>query len=163
MRTELRLGDRIEELLRELGSQPGQMLVLGLPDAGSLPENFEALLTRSPGWPVLLGLRPRGKTEHGRFLRNPACCPGFGLTLGFTTFFLSAIVLLPLAALVLKTASMSWSDFVDRRPQPARPGVVSADLRRLADRGAHQRGLRLHRGLDARALRVPGPQAARRA
>jgi hypothetical protein len=28
--------------------------VLGLPEAGSLPENFEALLTRSPGWPVLL-------------------------------------------------------------------------------------------------------------
>ena len=38
--------------------------------------------------------------------------PGFGLTLGFATFFLSAIVLLPLAALVLKTASMSWADFV---------------------------------------------------
>ncbi|MEO7385995.1 MAG: ABC transporter ATP-binding protein [Gammaproteobacteria bacterium] len=54
VRTELRLGDRIEELLRELGSQPGQMLVLGLPDAGSLPDNFEALLTQSPGWPVLL-------------------------------------------------------------------------------------------------------------
>jgi len=54
VRTELRLGDRIQELLRELGSQPGQMLVLGLPEPGSLPENFEALLTQSPGWPVLL-------------------------------------------------------------------------------------------------------------
>ena len=38
--------------------------------------------------------------------------PGFGLTFGFTTFFLSAIVLLPLAALVLAAASMTWSDFV---------------------------------------------------
>lgn len=44
--------------------------------------------------------------------RQPSVLPGFGLTLGFTTFFLSAIVLLPLAALVLKTASMSWADFV---------------------------------------------------
>jgi len=44
--------------------------------------------------------------------RQPSVLPGFGLTLGFTTCFLSAIVLLPLAALVLKTASMSWSDFV---------------------------------------------------
>jgi sulfate transport system permease protein len=44
--------------------------------------------------------------------RQPSVLPGFGLTLGFTTFFLSAIVLLPLAALVLKTASMSWSDFI---------------------------------------------------
>ena len=54
VRTELRLGDRIQELLRELASQPEQMLVLGLPEPGSLPENFEALLTQSPGWPVLL-------------------------------------------------------------------------------------------------------------
>ena len=54
VRTELRLGDRIAELLRELEAEPGQMLVLGLPEPGSLPESFEALLTRSPGWPVLL-------------------------------------------------------------------------------------------------------------
>jgi sulfate transport system permease protein len=39
--------------------------------------------------------------------------PGFGLTLGFATFFLSCIVLLPLAALVFKAASMSPQDFVD--------------------------------------------------
>jgi hypothetical protein len=54
VRTELRLGDRIVELLRELESLPGQLLILGLPEPGSLPENFEALLTQSPGWPVLL-------------------------------------------------------------------------------------------------------------
>src|SRR5690348_6740504 len=45
-------------------------------------------------------------------LRQPNILPGFGLTFGFTTFFLSALVLLPLAALVLVTASMHWSDFV---------------------------------------------------
>jgi len=44
--------------------------------------------------------------------RKPSVLPGFGLTFGFTTFFLSAIVLLPLAALVLAAASMSWSEFV---------------------------------------------------
>jgi sulfate transport system permease protein len=38
--------------------------------------------------------------------------PGFGLTFGFSIFFLSAIVLIPLAALVLMTASMHWSSFV---------------------------------------------------
>jgi sulfate transport system ATP-binding protein len=54
VRTELRLGDRIPELLRELASEPGQMLILGLPEAGQLPATFEALLTQSPGWPVLL-------------------------------------------------------------------------------------------------------------
>jgi sulfate transport system ATP-binding protein len=54
VRTELRFGERIPELLRELGTQPGHMLVLGLPEHGSLPDTFESLLTQSPGWPVLL-------------------------------------------------------------------------------------------------------------
>jgi sulfate/thiosulfate transport system permease protein len=45
-------------------------------------------------------------------LRQPNVLPGFGLTFGFTTFFLSALVLLPLAALVLMAASMNWHDFV---------------------------------------------------
>jgi sulfate/thiosulfate transport system permease protein len=44
--------------------------------------------------------------------RKPSILPGFGLTFGFTTFFLSVIVLLPLAALTLAAASMHWSDFV---------------------------------------------------
>ena len=44
--------------------------------------------------------------------RKASVLPGFGLTFGFTTFFLSAIVLLPLAALVLSAAAMHWSDFL---------------------------------------------------
>jgi sulfate transport system permease protein len=44
--------------------------------------------------------------------RQPSILPGFGLTLGYTTFFLSAIVLVPLAALIMKTATMGWHDFV---------------------------------------------------
>jgi len=46
------------------------------------------------------------------WFRQPSILPGFGLTLGFTVFFLSGIVLLPLAALVLKTASLSGSEFL---------------------------------------------------
>ena len=45
-------------------------------------------------------------------IRTPSVLPGFGLTLGFSTFFLSAIVLIPLAALVTKTATMGWDDLV---------------------------------------------------
>ncbi len=44
--------------------------------------------------------------------REPNVIPGFGITLGFTTFFLCAIVLIPLAALVLKAAGMDWERFV---------------------------------------------------
>jgi sulfate ABC transporter, permease protein CysT len=50
--------------------------------------------------------------------RQPSILPGFGLTLGFTTFFLSAIVLLPLAALVVKATSMGWRDFFEVLTDP---------------------------------------------
>jgi sulfate/thiosulfate transport system permease protein len=38
--------------------------------------------------------------------------PGFGLTVGYTTFFLSAVVLIPLAAMVVKASSISLDDFI---------------------------------------------------
>src|ERR1051325_9569182 len=37
--------------------------------------------------------------------------PGFGLTIGFTLFYLSAIVLIPIAGLFLRALEISWSDF----------------------------------------------------
>lgn len=44
--------------------------------------------------------------------RQHTVLPGFGLTVGYTTFFLSAIVLIPLAAMVLKASSLSFSQFI---------------------------------------------------
>ncbi|ABR88536.1 sulfate transport system permease protein [Janthinobacterium sp. Marseille] len=38
--------------------------------------------------------------------------PGFNLSLGFTIFYLSLIVLIPLSAVFLKTFTMSWDAFV---------------------------------------------------
>ena len=38
--------------------------------------------------------------------------PGFKLTLGFTLFYLSIIVLIPLSALVFKTFTLTWEQFV---------------------------------------------------
>jgi sulfate/thiosulfate transport system permease protein len=37
--------------------------------------------------------------------------PGFGLTFGFTIFYLSLLVLIPLAGLFLKSATISWPKF----------------------------------------------------
>jgi len=37
--------------------------------------------------------------------------PGFGLTMGFTLFYLSVIVLIPLGGIVLKTLEIPWRDF----------------------------------------------------
>jgi len=37
--------------------------------------------------------------------------PGFNLSLGYTLLYLGLIVLLPLSALIVKTAGLSWADF----------------------------------------------------
>lgn len=44
-------------------------------------------------------------------LKQPSVIPGFGLTLGYTVFYLSLIVLLPLSALFFRTASLGWEPF----------------------------------------------------
>jgi sulfate transport system permease protein len=53
----------------------------------------------------------RAAAEQRTFVQ-PSILPGFGLTFGFTTFFLSAIVLIPLAALVSMAASSLWNEFI---------------------------------------------------
>jgi len=59
-----------------------------------------AVLSASPGSP---GLR----------LKRPArrVLPGFNLTLGYTLFYLSLIVLIPLSALLFKTFTLTWAEF----------------------------------------------------
>ena len=52
-----------------------------------------------------------GATATTFTFRKPSVIPGFGLALGFTLTYLSLIVLIPLAALVLKTESLGWADF----------------------------------------------------
>src|SRR4051794_29173497 len=42
---------------------------------------------------------------------NQKVLPGFGLSLGYTVFYLSAIVLIPLGACFLKASSLTWDEF----------------------------------------------------
>jgi sulfate transport system permease protein len=44
-------------------------------------------------------------------LKKRSALPGFGLTMGYTVLYLSLIVLIPLAALVVKSASLGWDGF----------------------------------------------------
>jgi sulfate transport system permease protein len=37
--------------------------------------------------------------------------PGFGLTMGFALFYLSALVLVPFAGLIIRACELSWGDF----------------------------------------------------
>jgi sulfate transport system permease protein len=48
---------------------------------------------------------------HGLALKRPSALPGFGLALGFALTYLGLIVLIPLAAMVLKAASLGFAGF----------------------------------------------------
>jgi len=50
--------------------------------------------------------------------KHPSVLPGFGLTLGYTMFYLSIIVLIPLSALFFKTTEMTWAEFWDTVTDP---------------------------------------------
>lgn len=60
--------------------------------------------------------------KAGWSFRKPSVIPGFGLTFGYTLFYLSIIVLIPLAALFFKAASLS----------PERIVEIASDRRVLA-------------------------------
>ena len=64
------------------------------------------MASASPASPSLSATAP---ARRGRGAKR--VLPGFGLTLGYTLFYLSIIVLLPMAALILKTFDLSWAQF----------------------------------------------------
>ncbi len=56
--------------------------------------------------------RPRGR------MRTTRVIPGLPVTLGYTLLVLSLLVLLPLAALLARTAALSWAEFRDTITDP---------------------------------------------
>jgi sulfate/thiosulfate transport system permease protein len=50
--------------------------------------------------------------------RKPNVLPGFNLSLGYTLVYLSLIVLIPLAAVFLRTAEMGWAEFWSTITEP---------------------------------------------
>ena len=51
-------------------------------------------------------------------LKRHTVLPGFDLALGFALLYLSLIVLIPLSAAFLKTATLSWAQFLDATTTP---------------------------------------------
>lgn len=46
-------------------------------------------------------------------LKQRSTLPGFQLSLGYTVFYLSLIVLIPLSMLFIKTSTLGWTEFLD--------------------------------------------------
>ena len=60
---------------------------------------------------TLAGLPAAARAGAGYRFVKPSVLPGFGMTLGFAGIFLTGIVLIPMAALVIKGASLPLEDF----------------------------------------------------
>jgi sulfate transport system permease protein len=71
---------------------------------------MSAVLSAPPGASAPPGPRPAGPAGRSR---RANVLPGFSLSLGYTLVYLSLIVLIPLAALGLKTSALTWSQFLD--------------------------------------------------
>ncbi|MDO8358842.1 MAG: sulfate ABC transporter permease subunit CysT [Devosia sp.] len=63
--------------------------------------------------PAAAGQVPFHPARAGWSFVRPSVIPGFGLTLGYTLTYLSLIVLIPLAALFFKSATLPWSRIVE--------------------------------------------------
>ena len=62
--------------------------------------------------------------------------PGFGLSLGFTLFYLTGIVLIPLLALLLRPLSLGFDGFWSAISTPTSAGVPAAVFRYGLVRGS---------------------------
>jgi len=57
-------------------------------------------------------------TNATRRWKQPSVIPGFGLTLGFTLLYLTALILVPLGGLLLRSASLGFEDFISLAADP---------------------------------------------
>ncbi len=64
--------------------------------------------------------------------RSSSPLPGLGLSLGITIFWLSFIVLIPLAAVFVKSVGGGWDAFWAAAGSSARARLLQADVRRGA-------------------------------
>jgi sulfate/thiosulfate transport system permease protein len=53
------------------------------------------------------------KRQKSMSAKNQRVLPGFGLALGYTLVYLSLLILLPLAGMILKTAELGWGQVID--------------------------------------------------
>ncbi|MDQ8033360.1 sulfate ABC transporter permease subunit CysT [Bordetella genomosp. 1] len=59
-----------------------------------------------------------GGATAPRRRNGPGVLPGFGISMGFTVLYLSLLVLIPLAALPIKSAGLGWAGFWDTVTAP---------------------------------------------
>lgn len=66
--------------------------------------------------------------QTGWRFRRPSVIPGFGLTFGFSIVYLSLIVLIPLAGIVWRSASLGWPEFWRIASDPRTLGALKVSF-----------------------------------
>src|SRR5262245_6857324 len=61
---------------------------------------------------------PRHNNPMSQTQNKKRVIPGFGLSMGYTLFYLGIIVLVPLSTLFIKSASLSWPEFWEAVTSP---------------------------------------------
>ena len=84
--------------------------------------------------------------------RKPSALPGFGLSLGYTLTYLTLIVLIPLAGLMLSAATLSWDEFANVATDQRVVNALIVSFGTAFAAALRQCRLRRHRRLGAGAL-----------
>ena len=79
----------------------------------NLKHNFKVIVFSWYRLNTMLAYTRKVGVKMNKTKKAKRVIPGFGLSMGVTISILSIIVLIPLASLVIYTAQMSWSDFID--------------------------------------------------
>ena len=69
--------------------------------------------------------------------KKPSVLPGFGLTLGFTLMYLGLIVLVPLATLAFRSASLGWPQLIKLMTDPRTVAALRLSFGLSAAAAAH--------------------------
>ena len=83
---------------------------------------------------------------------SPSVLPGFGMTLGFAGLFLTFIVLIPMAALIIRASSLPLDEFWRIATEPRALASYRLTFGASLIAASLERRVRLHHRLDARPL-----------
>lgn len=72
---------------------------------------FSGKIMRGINWEKRIAMAVTAIRPALRSWRQPSVIPGFGLTFGFMMVYLSLIVLIPIALLILRTTALSWQEY----------------------------------------------------
>lgn len=68
--------------------------------------------------PLPISARSTGRGRRGGKFPGGSPLPGFGLSLGFTLFYLCLVILIPISTVFLKTATLTWAEFLSKVTTP---------------------------------------------